>query len=789
MIKGYRAVVAVISIALSIAIFLNGCSSSKTIIVSETETGGEISRAQFVQMVYDNDMMEGCLNKTPYYSDVNDSNDYFEAVQACYEWGYIEQTNNEKKFHPDNSATNFFAMQIAVKAVGMDIINASGFSLKTDQDLLYFFKEKTGMNLPAKELLTKDVAEKTIAAISDIESSIQLKTENEMTYTNNAYVINSDSISFNNDGKSAEYANADQVSAGDCMVLESSEDYYSGNAFKILSVSGNTITYEEAKLEDVITEIFISGEAVPEIVNYSSDSNEATIQEVDIEDVAFDGNKKVEVVPLGTANSVSSKACDVDKSLNIGDKAFEITVTPQKNCTVTVKLALTDMIGKIYLDANLANLEIRRLMFSFSAVAKFQASIKGSFSSLELPTPESPLGMRIEATFFKIIGIGINLKFIVKLGGSISLTYALDQSSSIEFKQGCLPKYKSGIKLQEPKLDVKAKASITADLSISPDLLNHPITDLGIEAGFEGTGSVNKYKCLDLDLYFIATGYVGSKDSICAGLGLQFKRNLITKENSFYKKNWHIENGEIVDKCTMSEEKQQTNNAFVEKIHGTWCRISDFTIGDGSSSYDFTFDENGIITIKELQGDSVINSEKVKYKIDKQTVSFKVWNISYTVEFFSDSNLAVLSSTNSDNETNRRIVIKKDIVKLDSNRIIDKLSGTKWSSDYFKSKSKKNGNQFNYISFGSKERALYDGSTENSLTFDLVENGEKRNSGDNLVYYYYSDKICNCEGFYNDDLYEVYIEITDDNKINAFIQDYSGDWNDIVFEQWTIIDS
>ena len=39
-------------------VFLNGCALQNTIIINEKITGGEISQAQFIQMVYDGEGIE-----------------------------------------------------------------------------------------------------------------------------------------------------------------------------------------------------------------------------------------------------------------------------------------------------------------------------------------------------------------------------------------------------------------------------------------------------------------------------------------------------------------------------------------------------------------------------------------------------------------------------------------------------------------------------------------------------------------------------------------------------------
>ena len=57
-------------VVLSVILLLNGCALQNALVVSETETGGEVSRAQYVKMIYDGTNLNKSLSSTPFYSDV-----------------------------------------------------------------------------------------------------------------------------------------------------------------------------------------------------------------------------------------------------------------------------------------------------------------------------------------------------------------------------------------------------------------------------------------------------------------------------------------------------------------------------------------------------------------------------------------------------------------------------------------------------------------------------------------------------------------------------------------------
>ena len=65
------------AVILSVILLLNGCAMQNLIVISESETGGEVSRAQYVQMIYDNDGLEGSASNSPYFTDVDESNEFF----------------------------------------------------------------------------------------------------------------------------------------------------------------------------------------------------------------------------------------------------------------------------------------------------------------------------------------------------------------------------------------------------------------------------------------------------------------------------------------------------------------------------------------------------------------------------------------------------------------------------------------------------------------------------------------------------------------------------------------
>ena len=49
----------IISVLLCVTFILSSCSFNQTIDIDESRTGGEVSRAEFVQMVYDNEKIDG----------------------------------------------------------------------------------------------------------------------------------------------------------------------------------------------------------------------------------------------------------------------------------------------------------------------------------------------------------------------------------------------------------------------------------------------------------------------------------------------------------------------------------------------------------------------------------------------------------------------------------------------------------------------------------------------------------------------------------------------------------
>lgn len=752
------------AVILSVILLLNGCTMQNLIVISESETGGEVSRAQYVQMIYDNDGLEGSASKSPYFTDVDESNEFFNAIQSCYEWGYIEQTNESMAFHPENSATNGFAVIVAVNAIGIDIINASGYSVKNGNDSVEFFYNQTNMDLDMEDLLTAEDAETIISSITTIKNSLTLNNQYNVTYADNAYQINADSIDFAKDGKTATVNNAKSLKIGDYLVVEGSKDNYSGKAIKINTIADNVIEYEDAELTEVLNDVLITGESVPEIVNWKCDNSDVVVKEVNIEDIAFDESKDVQIVPLGMANKYDASQVGHENSVNIGDKAFELTLKPQKNCKVTVKLALTNMTGRIYFDANIAKLDIKRLQFSFSSVAKFQISVSGDLKSLKLPTPESPVGLRIEATFFKIIGIGINFKIKLKIGGTVSVVYSVEQTSVIDYKKGALPKYIPNLEFKEPELKIKAKASLTGDLSISPDLLTKPITDIGIEGGIEATADINKYLCSDINAYIIARGYVGSEDSLCVGLGLSFKRDIITKENSPFNKKWHIEDGNVVKRCTRTGfVDNKVYNKLVKKLaNREWFELlSDNLEGtyilkfntDGTVTYTFEYVGKEIhILSYEIKGDDKIF---IDYLINGVKGSITIENIdnSNLVKYtYNDGSSGLLAAE--DMFTNKSLL--KELYNSSN-------SSLRWTSDYFK-KAIPGFRRF-YCDDGKKLML----ETENGTT-----EIESESKGNKLIF---------CHFEINDHNYNIYIEKYSDT-FNAFIKK-DGE-KGIVIEQWRL---
>ena len=113
----------------ALAMALAGCGKDAQEANAPGNTaGGSLSKGEWIGMLGDSFGYNEALLETDAYSDVNSGYEYYPQIQACSEWGVITE---QETFDPDASVTWEYALQTAVRAVGIDRIASAGLYVRS----------------------------------------------------------------------------------------------------------------------------------------------------------------------------------------------------------------------------------------------------------------------------------------------------------------------------------------------------------------------------------------------------------------------------------------------------------------------------------------------------------------------------------------------------------------------------------------------------------------------------------------------------------------------------------
>lgn len=532
---------------------LTGCGTEKVHIFTRGEWIADLAN-QFG--------MTECYDKTPVYSDVKEDNPYFTAIQACAEWEVLDKSD---KFKPDNRADVTFGIVTAVKAIGLDKIEKSvnGRKLESDKEILSYFNEHSTVKYISGSNLYMDTAAAILEETNRIYASLELKQYQDIAVTSNVVSVKEGDLLFSADGETAKVVNG-TYKAGDIIALEPSTNYPEGKSAKVTTVNGNLIKYVEPTIDEMFEHITMYGTYEPEILGVIPLTEGVEIVSIDgaeVEPQTYSESKtdKIYVKKLSTVENVTPVA----NSYKLGDLELKLSQTVKSN-NASLSLA-----GSLKLKNIQATVDIE----TWGAVVK-SADIKIT-DTLEARISTSG---KLEKTIklakvpCKLWGLaGVDLILAIKVGidGDIALVWSVDTEASLSYKPLRVPKYHASG--SNPNLDVelKTKTYIKPEFKAEFVIGSIAIASVGAYSGVEAStktktiGTSSDVSCVDINAHIPLAIFVGadSKDDTLLGkLGVKKSWSIWTASNSPIKRKWHIEDGEIVEKCTKGKkDKNETS--------------------------------------------------------------------------------------------------------------------------------------------------------------------------------------------------------------------------------------
>lgn len=537
---------------LVMAIGLSGCGGKKNV-TSGSTVSDTLSKSEWIRLLGDGFGYNTPFSEDAIYSDIGVSNECYAQIQACAEWGVITEQN---RFEPNEIATWEYALKTSVRAIGIDNINSAGGQV-SEENLIDFFGSNIANigEIDLNSSITLADAEQLIGYALDYSYRLSPMERFEYTYNEGVYEVTAEDILLCGDGQSAWITNGVTYQNGDIIYIQPSETSIA-TAIRVVSYDADKMTYEEAAVEDVYSELQVAG------------TYEATIISVDSPDeqmnVSYQNNTP-EYMPcltrMGAAETVSmvyrpndAQYIQTGISANGNSVCFSKDIGDGGNVSVTINniQVTTDIDFGIFSGLKKAD-----------ATVSFDDEIVASYTS-EHYSKTIPLGNVILQLGSTPCNVELSLVLNIGFDGSASLTYTSHMVGKVGYKSGC--GLSKSLNNENATFDFHAEATVTAEPTAKVDLrlFDRSIVNLKVTSGVVAIANLdvdlmgNQPVCLDIYLYVPLRWAVNEDGCIMTNISnkLKYSATVWDSTNSKITKRYHWEDGILVDECTRREEEK-----------------------------------------------------------------------------------------------------------------------------------------------------------------------------------------------------------------------------------------
>lgn len=538
---------------------LCACGSSTD---RDKDTGSGLMKSEWVGLLGEKFGYNSYESTEDIYSDMEAEDSYYSEIQACAEWGILPE---EGAFHPNDRATWKYAIETAVRAIGLEKLNNSDAGMEvTEENLVDFFTSKIA-NVDVEDLdiaLSETDAQLILEYVYDYASNLTLEERMKYTYQEGVKEASSESLTLNGDGITASINNGTAYEPGDVVYVEPSETN-GAYAIRVNSVEGDEIAYEQAGIEDIYEELQITGTFKGTVINVEAADNvnvslldEPAGQMFAYADYAVTSEKEVDSVktaelqkpkegmtPAGVrvdGNSVKFDA-DLGEGVTLNVTVSDITVTSDVDFGILAGLKKADV----------------TLSFRDEVTAKYTAD---HFSrQIPLGTVEVVLGSTpLTAKFSLVANIGFD--------GEVTLTYSSKLVANVNYKKG--NGLAKSVSNNDPECDFHAEATVTAEPCIKAELccLGRGLTNVKVTSGAVAIATADldllgdEPTCVDVYLYVPLRWVVNEDGCVMTSVSDKLKASAVVwdSDNSPVNQRFHWENGELVEACTRGSRKVET---------------------------------------------------------------------------------------------------------------------------------------------------------------------------------------------------------------------------------------
>lgn len=544
-----------------------------------------LSRSEYIGLLGGKFGIQEYEANQDFFRDVNSSNSYYSQVQACAEWKVIEAS---EKFHPDDKVSLKFALESAVKAIGLDKIVNTGEQVDTG-NLMNFYTShiaKIDVSNPDSNIKA-ETAEQILDYAVKYRDTMEFPQVCESTLKDG--VKSADlNISLNYDGKTGIIKDNVPYKAGDIVYWKES-DTSMARGIKITSIKDGVFYYEDAELEDVFSTLSVSGTFAANVIEATAASDGTIVDfknslyhEISTYGVAYRENQSGNTAFSANGNA-QPKAEFLANGVNL-DKGKDYVIFKAQ---ISGKASGSGSKSEYYGDMVVAIKNIKATVdyehVFLNPLAAEEISAKVTF--------DTEISSDIKADFSRTIPLGevylniwgpINLRMVLSANiganGEVSISYTTDNALYVGWKKG------NGLQKSfnsNPKLNYNADATLTAETTILCDLvigwrdLKKSIVNAEVTTGLVAVGKSEgdllsaEPICTDVLVYVPLRWGINQRACILTDIksDFKYKQTVWDSTNSKIQMHLHFENQVRTagDQCTRGKKKEVVQESRDEK--------------------------------------------------------------------------------------------------------------------------------------------------------------------------------------------------------------------------------
>ena len=579
--KSKRIIALLLVLVMTIGL-LSGCGKGTSVHI--------YTRGEWINELASIFSMDSYSDASPRYSDLSPNDSCFAAVQACVE---AEVLSGEGAFEPNERADVQFAIVTAVKAIGLDYIAKSvdGKELKTDDEIVDYFNERTGIKYISGSALYMDTAAEIVEQVEEIYSTMTLAQTQDIKYCDRVFELEEEQVLLYPDGETASI-DVQFIQEGDIYYIKPCARYPQGKNMKVVSYSGNTITYEEPACYELFESMQMTGTYDLNVLSVTPLSEGVTVTGINGVTPTATTNGENGIVYLTSADAHQLKTGDAKVEFKISEqfKSGNASVSVSGTVKLVDLDATVDVLMYTVMGVELPVVE--QVLFRVDETIEADLSITGELSkSIDLA--------RIPCEF---CGVGVDFVLSVKIGieGKISFIWTVETSQSIEYTNYVLWQTKkldaTAKKPQFKDVEVKVAGYVRATVKAEIVFMGFGVANTGVTFGVEATAKwkASHPECMDAACYLSGNAFVGaeSEETLLGKLGVKASITIWDSESSPLRKAWHFENGDQVEEC-MYDKTDPSDEEDLDSIFDELKDYFDQVIEDIKLDY-FTDKEDGI---------------------------------------------------------------------------------------------------------------------------------------------------------------------------------------------------